>query len=134
MTGISAHVSDPQLRKVLRETDGLGTEATRAGIIELLFTRGFLSRTGKTITSTASGRGLIEALPDVATYPDMTARWESELSAISEGKSQYKKLMCPLEVQLKELIAQSREVLPKGLTGLGKQRFTKKRKSGTKRK
>ena len=134
MTGISAHVSDPQLRKVLRETDGLGTEATRAGIIELLFTRGFLSRTGKTITSTASGRGLIEALPDVATYPDMTARWESELSAISEGKSQYKKLMCPLEVQLKELIVQSREVLPKGLTGLGKQRFTKKRKSATKRK
>ena len=134
MTGISAHVSDPQLRKILRETDGLGTEATRAGIIELLFTRGFLSRTGKTITSTASGRGLIEALPDVATYPDMTARWESELSAISEGRSQYKTLMNPLELQLKELVVQSREVLPKGLTGLGKQRFTKKRKSSTKRK
>ena len=134
MTGISAHVSDPQLRKILRETDGLGTEATRAGIIELLFTRGFLSRTGKTITSTASGRGLIEALPDVATYPDMTARWESELSAISEGRSQYKTLMSPLELQLKELVVQSREVLPKGLTGLGKQRFTKKRKSSTKRK
>ena len=134
MTGISAHVSDPQLRKILRETDGLGTEATRAGIIELLFTREFLSRTGKTITSTASGRGLIEALPDVATYPDMTARWESELSAISEGRSQYKTLMSPLELQLKELVVQSREVLPKGLTGLGKQRFTKKRKSSTKRK
>ena len=134
MTGISAHVSDPQLRKILRETDGLGTEATRAGIIELLFTREFLSRTGKTITSTASGRGLIEALPDVATYPDMTARWESELSAISEGRSQYKTLMNPLELQLKELVVQSREVLPKGLTGLGKQRFTKKRKSSTKRK
>jgi DNA topoisomerase-3 len=134
MTGISAHVNDPQLRKILRETDGLGTEATRAGIIELLFSRGFLSRTGKTITSTASGRGLIEALPDVATYPDMTARWESELSAISEGKSQYKKLMSPLEEQLKELIVQSRDVLPKGLSGLGKQGFTKKRKSSTKRK
>ena len=134
MTGISAHVSDPQLRKVLRETDGLGTEATRAGIIELLFSRGFLSRTGKTITSTPSGRGLIEALPDVATYPDMTARWESELSAISEGKSQYKKLMGPLEEQLKELVVQSRDVLPKGLSGLGKQGFTKKRKRNIKRK
>ena len=134
MTGISAHVSDPQLRKVLRDTDGLGTEATRAGIIELLFSRQFLSRTGKTIISTATGRGLIEALPDVATYPDMTARWESELSAISEGKSQYKKLMSPLEEQLKALVLQSREVLPKGLSGLGKQHFTKKRRSGTKRK
>ena len=134
MTGISAHVSDPQLRKILRDTDGLGTEATRAGIIELLFSREFLSRTGKTITSTATGRGLIEALPDVATYPDMTARWESELSAISEGRSQYKKLMGPLEDQLKDLVVQSREVLPKGLSGLGNNRFTKKRKSRTKRK
>jgi len=134
MTGISAHVSDPQLRKILRDTDGLGTEATRAGIIELLFSRGFLSRTGKTITSTSSGRGLIEALPDVATYPDMTARWESELSAISEGRSQYKKLMSPLQEQLKELVVQSREVLPKGLSGLGKPRFTKKRRASTKRK
>lgn len=139
MTGISAHVSDPQLRKILRETDGLGTEATRAGIIELLFYRRFLSRAGKTITSTPSGRGLIEALPDVATYPDMTARWESELSAISEGKSQYKKLMSPLEEQLKDLVVQSREVLPTGLSGLGKThtgkpRFTKKRKTSTKKK
>jgi DNA topoisomerase-3 len=134
MTGISAHVSDPQLRKILRDTDGLGTEATRAGIIELLFSRGFLLRMGKTITSTSSGRGLIEALPDVATYPDMTARWESELSAISEGRSQYKKLMSPLQEQLKELVVQSREVLPKGLSGLGKPRFAKKRRASTKRK
>jgi DNA topoisomerase-3 len=127
-------VNDPQLRKILRETDGLGTEATRAGIIELLFSRGFLSRMGKTITSTASGRGLIEALPDVATYPDMTARWESELSDISEGRSQYKKLMGSLEQQLKELVIQSREVFPKGLSGLGKQHVTKKRRSNAKRK
>jgi DNA topoisomerase-3 len=138
MTGISAHVSDPQLRKILRDTDGLGTEATRAGIIELLFSRQFLSRMGKTIISTATGRGLIDALPDVATYPDMTARWESELSAISEGKSQYKKLMNPLEEQLKALVLQSREVLPRGLSGLGersglgKQRFKKKRRNSKK--
>jgi DNA topoisomerase-3 len=134
MTGISAHVSDPQLRQILRETDGLGTEATRAGIIELLFSRGFLSRAGKTITATVTGRSLVDALPDVATYPDMTARWESELSAISEGKSQYKKLMSPLEQQLKDLVAQSLEVLPQGLSGLGKTSFTKKRRGSTKRK
>lgn len=133
MTGISAHVADPQLRKILRDTDGLGTEATRAGIIELLFSRGFLCRTGKTITSTITGRSLIEALPDVATYPDMTARWEAELTAISEGKSQYKKLMDPLEQQLKNLVVQSREVIPQGLSGLGKSRFRKKRKSPSKR-
>ncbi|MEP1445460.1 MAG: DNA topoisomerase III [Paraglaciecola sp.] len=127
MTGISSHVSDPQLRQILRETDGLGTEATRAGIIELLFSRGFLSRSGKTITATVTGRGLIEALPDVATYPDMTARWEAELSAISEGKSQYSKLMLPLQAQLTGLVNQSLSVLPKGLSGLGKRSNRKKR-------
>lgn len=128
MTGISAHVSDPELKRILRETDGLGTEATRAGIIELLFSRGFLSRQGKSIVATPSGKVLIESLPDVATYPDMTALWESELVAISEGRSQYKKLMTPLEQQLRELVVQSREVLPKGLAGLGSNPFSKKRK------
>jgi DNA topoisomerase-3 len=77
MTGISAHVRDPKLRRILRETDGLGTEATRAGIIELLFTRKYLRRTGKTINAT--GQALIEALPEEVTYPDMTARWEAAL-------------------------------------------------------
>ncbi|RCY27431.1 DNA topoisomerase, partial [Escherichia coli] len=47
MTGIARHVQDPEIRKILRETDGLGTEATRAGIIDLLFKRRFLVRQGK---------------------------------------------------------------------------------------
>lgn len=42
MTGIARFVQDKALKKVLRETDGLGTEATRAGIIDLLFKRQFL--------------------------------------------------------------------------------------------
>lgn len=44
MTGIARFVQDKDLKKILRATDGLGTEATRAGIIELLFKRGFLSK------------------------------------------------------------------------------------------
>ena len=47
MTGIALYVKDSELKKILRETDGLGTEATRAGIIELLFRREFLYRNGK---------------------------------------------------------------------------------------
>lgn len=126
MTGISSHVTDPELRKILKETDGLGTEATRAGIIELLFSRGFLSRQGKSILATQSGKALVNSLPDVATYPDMTARWESELAAISEGRSQYQRLMTPLEAQLKQLVEQSRDILPHGLSGLGQSAFNKK--------
>ena len=46
MTGIARFVQDKDLKKILRATDGLGTEATRAGIIELLFKRGFLEKRG----------------------------------------------------------------------------------------
>ena len=134
MTGISAHVSDTQLKKILKETDGLGTEATRAGIIELLFKRGYLRRQGKTIYSTPTGQSLIKALPEVATYPDLTARWESQLSAIHDGRSSYQQLMTLLETQLQTMIDESRNVIPQGLKGLGGKPAYRKRKSATKNK
>ncbi len=52
------------LKKILRATDGLGTEATRAGIIELLFKRGFLSKKGALYPLfRRPGRALIHSLP-----------------------------------------------------------------------
>jgi DNA topoisomerase-3 len=127
MTGISAHVADPELKKILRETDGLGTEATRAGIIELLFRRGYLRRQGKTIFSTPTGQALVEALPTVATHPDLTALWESQLSAIHDGRGSYQQLMTPLQAQLESMVGESRNVIPQGLKGLGgKPKYRKK--------
>lgn len=115
MTGIARYVNDPKIRRVLKETDGLGTEATRASIIELLFTRDFLHRQGKTIRSTAAGRGLITSLPAMATTPDMTAEWETLLSAISRKETTYQAFMSPLETALRDLINQSQMQLPTGL-------------------
>ncbi len=115
MTGIARYVKDPEIRRVLKETDGLGTEATRASIIELLFTRGFLQRQGKRIRSTAAGKGLITSLPAMATTPDMTAQWETLLSAISAKETSYQAFMLPLEMALRDLIAQSQVQLPTGL-------------------
>ena len=115
MTGIARFVKDPEVRKILRETDGLGTEATRAGIIELLFKRGFLQRQGKKILSTETGRALVACLPDIATVPDMTAMWESSLMEISERKSKYEDFMNPLIVTLQKLIGDSQSVVPAGL-------------------
>jgi DNA topoisomerase-3 len=131
MTGIARYVQDPELRKVLKDTDGLGTEATRAGIIELLFTRAFLMRSGKQIRSTAAGRGLIHSLPEIASTPDMTARWETELDAISQKKESYNAFMQPLLASLHELITQSQAVLPAGLKDIpAKTAAPQKRRSG----
>jgi len=108
MTGISRYVTDPDIKKILRETDGLGTEATRAGIIELLFKRQFLQRKNKTINSTEAGRALICSLPDKASKPDMTAQWESSLGAISERALSYELFMQPLNQVLAEMVTQAK--------------------------
>ena len=104
MTGIARFVQDKELKKILRETDGLGTEATRAGIIELLFKRGFLYKKGRNIHSTEAGRILINALPDMATQPDMTAHWESQLDGISRKQASYQQFMQNLTQLLPELL------------------------------
>ena len=109
MTGISRFVSDKEIKAILKETDGLGTEATRAGIIELLFKREFLKREGKQIHATAAGRALIEALPESTTVPDMTAKWESMLNDISQNAIPYQKFMVELNQVLQQLIAGARQ-------------------------
>jgi len=127
MTGISRFVNDPDIRKILKDTDGLGTEATRAGIMELLFTRNYLTRKGKQIHSTPAGRGLIASLPTSATTPDMTAQWEASLNLIGLGQSQYQQFMQPLVQVLRELIASSQATLPSALSGVS----VEKRRSST---
>ena len=109
MTGIARFVQDKNLKKVLRATDGLGTEATRAGIIELLFRRTFLFKKGRYIHSSPAGRALIHSLPEMAARPDMTAHWESTLTKISEKQCRYQDFMHPLVETLHSLISQARQ-------------------------
>ncbi|MBE2895145.1 DNA topoisomerase III [Spirabiliibacterium falconis] len=106
MTGIARFVQDKALKKILRETDGLGTEATRAGIIQLLFKRGFIEKKGSNIISTQAGRIFIQSLPERVTMPDMTAHWESQLNAISQKKANYRQFMHELLTQLHDLLGQ----------------------------
>ncbi|WP_068871355.1 DNA topoisomerase III [Edwardsiella tarda] len=108
MTGIARFVQDKSLKKILRATDGLGTEATRAGIIELLFRRGFLQKKGRNIHASEAGRALIHCLPEMAGRPDMTAHWESMLTKISEKGCRYQDFMHPLVETLQQLIHQAR--------------------------
>ncbi|MFG1498129.1 DNA topoisomerase III [Saccharospirillum sp. HFRX-1] len=138
MTGISRFVADTELKKVLKETDGLGTEATRASILEVLFKRGFLHRQGKALHATEAGKALITALPQSLTLPDRTARWESILGDIASGQARYETLMQPLVSELQELTGTLRSWQPAGLAGLGKpprrgQRKTSRRKPAANR-
>ncbi|WP_422134734.1 DNA topoisomerase III [Endozoicomonas sp. ALD040] len=129
MTGIARYVKDTGIRKVLKETDGLGTEATRAGIIELLFNRKYLTRQGKNIHATETGKALIKALPEPVSRPDMTARWEASLNQIVEKKGSYQTFMSELEQHLVQLLreaGQSGAINVQGLPPVSPNRFKKK--------
>ncbi|QJQ94706.1 MULTISPECIES: DNA topoisomerase III [Halomonadaceae] len=84
MMNIARYVEDPEVKRTLRDTDGLGTEATRAGIIETLLERGYLVRQQGAVRATRTGHALIESLPTAASRPERTALWEQRLSLIAE--------------------------------------------------
>ena len=85
MEQMHKHIDDPAMRKLLKESDGIGTSATRANIISELKKRNFLSVQKKSIVSTDLGKGLIDALPDQVTNPILTARAEEKLKQIEKG-------------------------------------------------
>ena len=128
MTGIARFVTDLEVKKVLKETDGLGTEATRASIIELLFKRQFLQRKGKQIQATAAGKGVINSLPEGMTRPDMTARWELMLNSISQRKYNYNDFMQPLQHQISNLTIQAQEQTLSALKGIKQTGYKRKKK------
>ena len=134
MTGIGRFVQDSSLRKVLRDTDGLGTEATRASIIELLFKRGFLQRHGKTIQATPLGCTLIQALPPATTVPDMTAHWERQLGDISERQLGYDGFMLPLQQQLQQLVGEACQLDISRFAGMGNTSAPTRRKGSARSK
>ncbi|MDD1794291.1 DNA topoisomerase III [Enterovibrio sp. ZSDZ42] len=132
MTGIARFVKEAALKKILRDTDGLGTEATRAGILELLFKRGLLSREGKQIRATASACGLIDALPEKSAYPDMTAHWERQLQDMADKKGTYQPFMAALESELVDLMASVRKgPVPDSLRSLPSQPNPFKKRKGS---
>lgn len=82
-------LEDDELRKLMadRQIEGIGTVATRAGIVQQLITRGFLQRDKKKIYSTLAGRELINAIPveDIKSAV-LTAKCEKDLTLIMENK------------------------------------------------
>ena len=86
------------------ERKGLGTPATRAGVIEKIIKAGFVTRKGKQLIPTKDGMNLISVLPEALTSPLLTAEWENELSRIAKGETDADSFMEKIEALTKELI------------------------------
>ena len=88
METIGTQVTDKVMKKILRETAGLGTQATRANIIQTLFQRKFIHQEKKLLKATALGCNLIDAVPSAIKDPLLTAQWEQQLDDIANNKGQ----------------------------------------------
>ncbi|HFD5916037.1 TPA: DNA topoisomerase 3 [Streptococcus pyogenes] len=86
------------------EREGLGTPATRAGIIENLIYKEFIERDKKNLIATPKGKSLIEIVADNFKSAEMTAQWEMELSEIAQGKSSKKEFLEKIEEQIKHTV------------------------------
>lgn len=75
-----------KLKKIIGETGGIGTVATRADIIEKLFNSFLIEKKGKDIFITSKGKQLLDLVPEELKSPALTAEWEQKLELISQGK------------------------------------------------
>lgn len=96
--------SDALEKGVEVEREGLGTPATRAGIIENLIYKELIERDKKNLIATPKGKSLIEIVADNFKSAEMTAQWEMELSEIAQGKSSKKEFLEKIEEQIKHTV------------------------------
>ena len=130
MKEIHKYVKDEELKKQLKDVSGIGTEATRATIIEDLIhnkKNPFLKEEGKKkiLIPTESAYTLVDALPDSLLYPDATAQWEERLAKMSEGieridvflEDQTKFVVQLIEEVKRRVGNTAKTAMPKSLTG-----------------
>ena len=86
------------------EKKGLGTPATRAGIIEKLVKGGFAQRKGKMLVPTKDGLNLVCVLPEQITSPAMTAEWENTLMQIERGNADADAFLSGIAAMTSELV------------------------------
>lgn len=97
---------DREMAKTLGETGGLGTVATRADIIEKLFSSFLLEKRGKEIFLTSKAKQLLNLVPEDLKKPELTAQWEMKLSKIAKGNLKRDAFMKDIREYSGELISQ----------------------------
>lgn len=96
---------DKTLKKILEETSGLGTPATRADIIEKLFSAFYIERRGKELVPTSKGLQLVELAPEELRSAALTARWEDRLARIAKGLERDTAFVDEMRVYATKLVA-----------------------------
>lgn len=104
MKEIHKYVKDKELKETLKECSGIGTEATRAEVIEVIQKRGYVRLEKNNFVPNELGISLCKILPDKIIFPDITAQWENDLDAISSGSMSVEDFSAQQEVYVRELL------------------------------
>lgn len=99
---------DVRQKKALSETGGLGTVATRADIIEKLFHSFLIEKKGNELLITSKGKQLLELVPEDLKKPELTAKWELQLSDIANGNQKEHAFIQDIQHYTKALIEEIR--------------------------
>ena len=86
------------------DSKGIGTPATRAGIIENLIQKELIKREERKLISTDKGEQLVSLVADFLKNPNTTVDWEVKLHEISEGKAELKDFIGDVENKIKGVL------------------------------
>jgi DNA topoisomerase-3 len=96
-------LDEKELSDAMKE-NGLGTPATRAGIIETLLKREYVERQGKNLGATDKGIHLIEVVHPEVKSPAMTGQWEAFLKKIERGEAQLEPFLRGIENYVRDVV------------------------------
>lgn len=108
MKTVAKLVTDARLKQKLKDTTGIGTEATRASIINGLFSRGYLVKRGRAIQASDAACTLIDTVPAAIADPGTTAVWEQALDMIEAGQMTLETFVARQSAWITQLVAQYR--------------------------
>jgi DNA topoisomerase-3 len=123
-------IEDEKLRDEMKSV-GLGTPATRAGIIEKLISVGYVKRNKKNLIPTDNGMQLIEIVHDKLKKPDLTGEWESELSKIAKKEASSRDFIVDIKKYVAEIIKEGKTSNTKDINFINNSKKIKKEKIGT---
>lgn len=134
MKNVAKLVQDPLLKQKLKDTTGIGTEATRAGIIQGLLDRGYLVKNGKALSATPAAFSLIDAVPRAIADPGTTAIWEQALDMVQSGEMSLEEFVAKQAAWMSKQVARCNGMRmtitgPASPAGRGATPWKKKRKS-----
>jgi len=108
MKGVAKLVTDPRLKQKLKDTTGIGTEATRASIISSLLARGYLQKKGRAVRASEAAFTLIDAVPAAIADPGTTAVWEQALEMIETRQMTLEDFISKQSMWVTQLVQQYR--------------------------